>query len=45
MTEDLEKTPPMGQFEDAPTNEQDPAHVTQAEDDVVELHAGMEDLD
>ena len=31
--------------EDAPAKEQVPAHAILAEDDVVEIHAGTEDLD
>ena len=44
LAEDPGKTPPTEQVEDAPTDEQEPARITSAEDDVIELHTGMEDL-
>ena len=53
IAEDKEKTPlaedpgeiSPTKVEDAPADEQEPAHVTRAEDDVVEIHVGTEDLD
>ena len=42
---DTGKTPPTEQVEDAPTDEQEPTCITLVEDDVIELHAGTEDLD
>ena len=45
LAEDTGKTPPTEQVEDAPTDKQEPTHITPAEDDVIELHAGTEDLD
>ena len=38
------KTPPTEQAEDIPADEQEPAHIVVEEDDVVELHMGMEDV-
>ena len=52
IAETMEKTPaedtgetPPAKVEDAPAGEEEPACVTPAEDDVVEIHAGAEDLD
>ena len=42
-TAEARKTPPAGQVEDVPTDEQEPAHIIE-EDDMVELHAEIEDL-
>ena len=45
LAEDTGKTPPTGQVEDVPVDGKEPAPITPVEDDVVELHMGMEDLD
>ena len=42
--QDTGRTPPTEQVECAHTDEQEPAHIAPAEDDVGELHVGMEDL-
>ena len=52
IAETIEKTPPAEhtgetsptKVEDVPADEQEPACVILAEDDVVEIHVGTEDL-